>query len=47
MCYSQASASGAHAQRSLDIGIIVLLVPSLVLFGGVFFVLKHRDTPAE
>lgn len=47
MCYSQASASGAHAQKSLDWGIFILLVPSLVLFGGVFFMLHRRGNPGE
>lgn len=47
MCYSQASASGAHAQKSLDWGIFILLVPSLVLFGSVFFMLHRRGNPGE
>ncbi len=47
MCYTQASAAGAHAQHSLDVGIIVLLLPSLVLFGGVFVMLKRSQAPTE
>ena len=42
MCYEQASAAGAHAQHSLSIGIIVLLLPALVLFAGVFILLVRR-----
>ncbi len=32
LCYTTAAAAGQAAARSLDIGILVLLVPSLVLF---------------
>lgn len=42
MCYTSASALGPHAQRSLDIGIIVLLFPSLFLFLGVLVLLVRR-----
>jgi len=42
MCYTQASEAGAHAQRSLDVGIIVLLMPCLVMFAGVFVILVRR-----
>lgn len=42
LCYTTASAAGAHAQRSLDIGILVLLLPCLVLFAGVFVLLIRR-----
>jgi hypothetical protein len=42
LCYSSASALGQHAQRSLDIGIAVLLFPSLFLFLGVLILLLRR-----
>jgi hypothetical protein len=42
LCYSSASALGSHAQRSLDIGIAVLLFPSLFLFLGVLVLLLRR-----
>jgi hypothetical protein len=41
-CYIEASASGAHAQKSLDIGILVLLLPSLLMFAGVIVLLVRR-----
>jgi F0F1-type ATP synthase membrane subunit c/vacuolar-type H+-ATPase subunit K len=45
-CYIEASASGAHAQKSLDIGILVLLLPSLLLFIGVIVLLIRRTHAA-
>lgn len=47
MCYSQASAAGAHAQKSLDWGIFILLIPSLILFGGVFAMLMRNARQME
>lgn len=47
MCYTQASAAGAHAQKSLDYGIIILLLPSLLLFGGVFTMLMRNARHVE
>ena len=40
LCYTTAAAAGAAAARSIDIGILVLLVPALVMFIAVlaFFV---------
>ena len=40
LCYTTAAAAGAAAARSLNIGILVLLVPALVMFIAVlaFFV---------
>ena len=35
MCYTTAAAAGPGAARSLDLGILVLLVPTLVLFVSV------------
>src|SRR2546427_4184379 len=36
MCYTTAAAAGPRAARALDLGILVLLVPTLVLFVAVF-----------
>ena len=41
-CYIEASAAGGHAQKSLDIGILVLLLPSLLMFAGVIVLLVRR-----
>jgi len=41
-CYIEASASGSHTQKSLDIGILVLLLPSLAMFIGVIVLLIRR-----
>ncbi len=40
LCYTTAAAAGAAAARSIDIGILILLVPALVMFIAVlaFFV---------
>ena len=35
MCYTTAAAAGPGAARALDLGILVLLVPTLVLFVAV------------
>jgi hypothetical protein len=42
LCYTYASAEGAHAQKQLDFGILALLVPSLLLFVSVFVLLLRR-----
>ncbi len=42
LCYTYASAEGAHAQKQLDFGILALLVPSLLLFVSVFLLLLRR-----
>jgi len=46
LCYSSASALGASGERSLDIGIVTLLVPALVLFLCVVFMLYRRAIAA-
>ncbi len=46
LCYTAADATGAHGQRMLDIGILVLLVPCLILFTGVFVLLVRRARAA-
>ena len=45
-CYIEASASGGHAQKSLYIGILVLLIPSLMMFAGVIVLLIRRTRAA-
>lgn len=35
MCYDQATQAGAKASSAIDHGILVLLIPTLVLFVGV------------
>jgi hypothetical protein len=46
LCYTTASAAGAAAQRSLDWGILALLVPALTLFLCVIFLLYRRAISA-
>jgi len=46
LCYTSASAIGAHAERSLDYGILALLTPALVLFLSVMFLLYRRAVSA-
>ena len=42
LCYTGADAAGAHGQRMLDFGILVLLLPCLMLFAGIFVMLVRR-----
>ena len=42
LCYTTASAAGAAAERSLNWGILALLVPALIMFLGVLFLLYRR-----
>jgi hypothetical protein len=46
LCYTTASAMGASAQRSLDIGILALVSPALILFLSVIFLLYRRAVSA-
>jgi hypothetical protein len=46
LCYTTASAAGAAAQRSIDYGILALLVPALTLFLCVIFLLYRRAVGA-
>lgn len=41
MCYSTASQQGEKAARALNLGILALLTPTLVLFGGVFYLARR------
>jgi len=47
LCYTTASATGAAAQRSLDWGILALLMPALSLFLGIIFLLYRRAVSAS
>lgn len=45
MCYDSASQQGPEAARALNTAIIVLLLPSVLLFGGVLVTaLRRRDS---
>lgn len=45
LCYSAASAAGKAAARALDSGILVLLIPTLILFVGVLvFAIRRADS---
>jgi hypothetical protein len=46
LCYTSASAIGAAAERSLDVGILTLLTPALTLFAAVFYLLYRRAVSA-
>jgi hypothetical protein len=46
LCYTSASALGVGGQRSLDYGILALLIPALVLFLSVMFMLYRRAAAA-
>ena len=46
LCYTTASQTSVAAQRSLDLGILTLLVPALTLFLGVIFTLYRRAISA-
>lgn len=46
MCYKAASAAGKAAGRALDSGILVLLIPTLVLFVGVLVFAVRRGSSA-
>jgi hypothetical protein len=46
LCYTTASAAGAAAQRSLDLGILALLAPALTLFLCVMLMLYRRAISA-
>ena len=46
LCYTAADATGAHGRRMLDLGIVVLLLPTLLLFAGVLILLVRRARAA-
>ncbi len=47
MCYSAAAAAGKAAARSLDLGILVLLLPTLLLFIGVLVFTVRRAAASD
>ncbi len=48
MCYTTAAAAGQHAARSLDLGILVLLIPTLLMFIGVLvFAIRRANLLAH
>ena len=47
MCYTTAAAAGPGAARALDLGILVLLVPTLVLFVAVLGFAIRRAAATE
>ncbi len=46
MCYQNAASSGAQGRAALRHGILILLLPALSLFLGVFFLIYRRRGPA-
>ena len=42
MCYQSAAASGAKGQAALRHGILILLIPALALFAGIFWTIYRR-----
>ena len=47
MCYMSASSSGERGAQVLRMGILVLAVPTLLTFAGVFLLAYRRRNPAE
>ncbi|HTZ73674.1 MAG TPA: hypothetical protein VMB47_07130 [Candidatus Aquilonibacter sp.] len=47
MCYQNAAASGAKGQAALRHGIMILLIPALGLFGGIFATIYRRNDPSS
>lgn len=43
MCYQNAASSGAAGRAALRHGILILLLPALSLFFGVFLLIYRRD----
>jgi hypothetical protein len=46
MCYQNAASSGVHGREALRHGILILLLPALSLFLGVFLLIYRRRNPA-
>lgn len=46
MCYRNAASSGAQGRAALRHGILILLLPALSLFLGIFFLIYCRRDPA-
>ena len=45
MCYQNAAASGEQGRAALRHGILILLLPALSLFFGIFVLIYRRNTP--
>ena len=46
MCYLSASSSGERGSQALRLGILVLAVPTLLTFAGLFLLAYRRRNPA-
>ncbi len=44
MCVKNAAATGEEGRKALNAGILILLTPTLLLFGGVFVLLCRRNS---
>ncbi len=45
MCYTTTAGSGARTIEALKMGILIMLVPTLAIFAGIFFlVYRRRDS---
>lgn len=47
MCYQNASASGAQGAQALRHGILILMLPTLTLFTGIFALIYRRRNVAR
>jgi hypothetical protein len=47
MCYQNASASGPQGAQALRHGILILMLPTLSLFIGIFALIYHRRNVAR
>lgn len=44
MCYTAAAQQSAQGKAALDLGILILLIPAIAIFCGVFLAAyRHRD----
>jgi len=46
MCKTAAAAQGPHAIESLKLGILILLIPTVVLFASVFLIAIYFRNPS-
>jgi len=47
MCYQNASASGPQGAQALRYGILILMLPTLTLFTGIFALIYRRRNVAR
>jgi len=47
MCYQNAAASGEQGRAALRHGILILLLPALSLFFGIFALIYRRNNPVD